>query len=262
MGAFVLGIPEHQLRVVAPDVGGGFGSKIFHYGEEAFVTRAAQVRRPAGEMDRQPLRGLHLRRPGPRPRHEDRARPRRGRQVPRLPHRDARQHRRLPLDSSRTCTPTYLHGPAAGRPLRTPLIYVNVKAVFTNTVPVDAYRGAGRPEGTYQLERVVDKAARELGIDPVEIRRKQLRQARRVPLPDPGRGASTTPATTTPPSTSCSRSPTTPASPPRRAESEGARQAARLRRLHLGRGLRPRAVAAHRRARRPRRPLRERRRCG
>ena len=57
---------------------------------------------------------------------------------------------------------------------KTPLIYVNVKAVFTNTVPVDAYRGAGRPEATYQLERVIDKAAREMGIDPVEIRRRNF----------------------------------------------------------------------------------------
>ena len=85
-------------------------------------------------------------------------------------------------------TPTYLHGPAAGGPYRTPLEYVNVKAVFTNTVPVDAYRGAGRPEGTYQLERLVDKAAREMGIDPVEIRRQELHPPRGVPLPDPARG--------------------------------------------------------------------------
>jgi carbon-monoxide dehydrogenase large subunit len=56
----------------------------------------------------------------------------------------------------------------------TPLVYVNVEAVFTNTVPVDAYRGAGRPEATFQIERVIDKAARELGIDPVEIRRRNF----------------------------------------------------------------------------------------
>jgi carbon-monoxide dehydrogenase large subunit len=57
---------------------------------------------------------------------------------------------------------------------KTPLIYVNVKAVFTNTVPVDAYRGAGRPEATYQLERVIDKAARELGVDPIALRRQNF----------------------------------------------------------------------------------------
>ena len=84
-----------------------------------------------------------------------------------------------------TVTPTYLHGPAAGGPYRTPLAYVNVKAVFTNTVPVDAYRGAGRPEGTYQLERLVDKAAREMGIDPVEIRRRNFVKPEEFPYQTP-----------------------------------------------------------------------------
>ena len=71
---------------------------------------------------------------------------------------------------------------------KTPLIYVNVKAVFTNTVPVDAYRGAGRPEATFQLERLVDKAARELGVDPIETAAQELHQARGLPVSDPGRG--------------------------------------------------------------------------
>ena len=68
---------------------------------------------------------------------------------------------------------------------KTPLIYVNVKAVFTNTVPVDAYRGAGRPEATFQLERVIDKAARELGMDPIEIRRKNFIQKDEFPYATP-----------------------------------------------------------------------------
>jgi carbon-monoxide dehydrogenase large subunit len=70
--------------------------------------------------------------------------------------------------------PTWLHGTLMAGNYKTPLIYVNVKAVFTNTVPVDAYRGAGRPEATFQLERIVDKAAREMGMDPVEIRRRNF----------------------------------------------------------------------------------------
>ena len=70
--------------------------------------------------------------------------------------------------------PTWLHGTLMAGNYRTPLIYVNVKAVFTNTVPVDAYRGAGRPEATYQLERVIDKAALELGVDPVALRRQNF----------------------------------------------------------------------------------------
>ncbi|MEC7258106.1 MAG: molybdopterin cofactor-binding domain-containing protein, partial [Pseudomonadota bacterium] len=70
--------------------------------------------------------------------------------------------------------PTWLHGTLMAGNYKTPLIYVNVKAVFTNTVPVDAYRGAGRPEATYQLERVIDKAARELGVDPIALRRQNF----------------------------------------------------------------------------------------
>ena len=66
----------------------------------------------------------------------------------------------------------------------TPLIYVNVRAVFTNTVPVDAYRGAGRPEATFQIERVIDKAAREMGIDPVELRPEEFRRKGPVPVCD------------------------------------------------------------------------------
>ncbi len=173
MGAFVLGIPEHKLRVVAPDVGGGFGSKIFHYAEEAFVTFAArQLKRPVkwtasrSESFMTDAQG-----------------------------RDHVTKIELALDAEghflaiRTETyanmgaylstfapsvPTWLHGTLMAGNYKTPVIYVNVKAVFTNTVPVDAYRGAGRPEATFQLERVIDKAAREMGIDPVELRRKNF----------------------------------------------------------------------------------------
>ena len=70
--------------------------------------------------------------------------------------------------------PTWLHGTLMAGNYKTPLIYVNVKAVFTNTVPVDAYRGAGRPEATFQLERVIDKAAIELGVDAIELRRQNF----------------------------------------------------------------------------------------
>lgn len=66
------------------------------------------------------------------------------------------------LSTFASCTPTWLHGTLMAGNYKTPHIYVNVKAVFTNTVPVDAYRGAGRPEATFQLERVIDMAAREL----------------------------------------------------------------------------------------------------
>ena len=184
MGAFVLHIPEGKLRVVAPDVGGGFGSKIMHYGEEAFVTRAAQV------LGR-PVKWTSSRSEA---------------FVTDAQGRDHVTRIQLALDADgmflafrtethanlgaylrlfSTVTPTYLHGPAAGGPYRTPLAYVNVKGVFTNTVPVDAYRGAGRPEGTFQLERVVDQAAREMGIDQVEIRRKNFVRPEEFPYQTP-----------------------------------------------------------------------------
>jgi len=70
--------------------------------------------------------------------------------------------------------PTNLYGPLLAGVYTTPAIYCEVKVVFTNTVPTDAYRGAGRPEATFVLERLVDVAARDLGIDRVEIRRRNL----------------------------------------------------------------------------------------
>ncbi|WP_298911835.1 xanthine dehydrogenase family protein molybdopterin-binding subunit [uncultured Roseobacter sp.] len=173
MGAFVLGIPEHKLRVVAPDVGGGFGTKIFHYQEEAFCTFAAKAcNRPVkwtSSRSEAFMSDAHG--------------------------RDHVTKIELALDGNnnfaaiRTETfanmgaylstfapsvPTWLHGTLMAGNYRTPLIYVNVKAVFTNTVPVDAYRGAGRPEATFQLERVIDKAARELGVDPIALRRQNF----------------------------------------------------------------------------------------
>jgi carbon-monoxide dehydrogenase large subunit len=89
------------------------------------------------------------------------------------------------LSTFAACTPTYLHGTLMAGPYVTPLVYVNVKAVFTNTVPVDAYRGAGRPEATFQLERVIDMAAREMGIDPTEIRRKNFIKPEQFPYQTP-----------------------------------------------------------------------------
>lgn len=173
MGAFVLGIPEHKLRVVAPDVGGGFGTKIFHYQEEAFVTFAAKAcNRPVkwtSSRSEAFMSDAHG--------------------------RDHVTRIELALDGDNNFTalrtetyanmgaylstfapsvPTWLHGTLMAGNYKTPLIYVNVKAVFTNTVPVDAYRGAGRPEATFQLERVVDKAARELGVDPIALRRQNF----------------------------------------------------------------------------------------
>jgi carbon-monoxide dehydrogenase large subunit len=170
MGAFVLQIPEHKLRIVAPDVGGGFGSKIFHYAEEAILTWAsAKVRRPIKwTADRSESF------------------------VSDAQGRDHVTHAELAMDADNkiigmrvstkanmgaylstfaSCVPTYLYATLLSGQYAIPQIYAEVKAVFTNTVPVDAYRGAGRPEATYVVERIVDLAARELGMDPAEFRR-------------------------------------------------------------------------------------------
>ena len=173
MGAFVLGIPEHKLRVVAPDVGGGFGAKIYHYAEEAFCTFAAKaVGRPvkwtssrseafiSDAHGRDHVTKIEL------------AMDENGKFL--ALRTDTYANMGAYLSTFAPSIPTWLHGTLMAGNYTTPLIYVNVKAVFTNTVPVDAYRGAGRPEATFQLERVVDKAAREMGIDPVELRRRNF----------------------------------------------------------------------------------------
>jgi carbon-monoxide dehydrogenase large subunit len=173
MGAFVLHIPESKLRVYAPDVGGGFGSKIYHYAEEAIVTWAAgKVKRPVrwtADRSESFMSDAHG--------------------------RDHHSHAELALDKDgkflalrvatvanmgaylstfASCIPTYLYATLLAGVYTTPAIYAEVKAVFTNTVPVDAYRGAGRPEATFLIERLVDIAAKEMGMDRVEIRRRNF----------------------------------------------------------------------------------------
>ena len=173
MGAFVLGIPEHKLQVISPDVGGGFGSKIFHYAEEAFCTFAAkEVNRPVKWTSTRSeafMSDAHGRD------HVTRIELALDAEGHFLALRtDTLANMGAYLSTFAPSIPTWLHGTLMAGNYKTPLIYVNVKAVFTNTVPVDAYRGAGRPEATFQLERVIDKAAREMGIDPLELRRKNF----------------------------------------------------------------------------------------
>ena len=184
MGAFVLSIPEHKLRVVAPDVGGGFGSKIYHYAEEAFVTWAAkQVNRPVkwtserGEAFMSDAQGRdHVTT-------VELAMDAEGNFTALRCHTLANMG--AYLSTFAPCIPTWLHGTLLAGNYKTPVIYTNVKAVFTNTVPVDAYRGAGRPEATFQLERTIDKAAREIGMDPAELRRKNFIKPDQFPYQTP-----------------------------------------------------------------------------
>ena len=173
MGAFVLHIPEHKLRVVAPDVGGGFGSKIYHYAEEAIVTWAAgKLRRPVKwtcERSESFISDAHGRD------HDSTAEMALDAEGNFL----ALRVRTLCnmgayLSTFAPAVPTYLYATLLAGVYRTPAIYAEVKAVFTHTVPVDAYRGAGRPEATFLLERLVDAIAHDTGFDRVELRRRNF----------------------------------------------------------------------------------------
>ncbi|MFM2391280.1 MAG: hypothetical protein RLZZ437_2835 [Pseudomonadota bacterium] len=184
ISAFVMGIPENKLTVVAPDVGGGFGSKIYHYGEEAAVLAASKaLERPVkwvADRSEAFLSDAHGRD------HVTKIQLALDKQGNFLALRtETLANVGAYLSNFSTATPTFLHGTLMAGPYKTPLVYVNVKAVFTNTAPVDAYRGAGRPEATYSIERVVDKAAQELGIDPLEIRRKNFIQPDQYPYTTP-----------------------------------------------------------------------------
>jgi carbon-monoxide dehydrogenase large subunit len=173
ISAFVGMAPEHKLRVIAPDVGGGFGSKIFIYPEEVVCLWAARrVNRPVkwtSDRSEAFLADAHG--------------------------RDHVTHAELAFDSEGRMTalkvktianlggymstfsssvPTYLYATLLSGQYAIPNIYCEVDAVYTNTVPVDAYRGAGRPEATFVVERLVEVGARELGLDPAELRRRNF----------------------------------------------------------------------------------------
>ncbi|TAD90762.1 MAG: xanthine dehydrogenase family protein molybdopterin-binding subunit [Alphaproteobacteria bacterium] len=184
MGAFVLKIPEHKLRVLAPDVGGGFGSKIYHYAEEAICTwAAAKLKRPVkwtAERTESFMTDAHGR---DHVTHAELAMDAEGRflalRVSTLANMGAY------LSTFAPAVPTYLYATLLAGVYKTPAIYAEVKAVFTNTTPVDAYRGAGRPEATFLLERLVDEAARVSGIDRAEIRRRNFIPADAYPYQTP-----------------------------------------------------------------------------
>jgi aerobic carbon-monoxide dehydrogenase large subunit len=173
LAAFAGIAPENKLRVIAPDVGGGFGSKIYIYAEETVCVWAAKkVGRPVkwtAERSESFMVDAHG--------------------------RDHVTHAELALDANGKITglrvhtianmgaypslfwsavPTYLYGPLLSGQYAIPNIYVEVDAVYTNTAPVDAVRGAGRPEATYVVERLVEQTARETGRDPAAFRRSNF----------------------------------------------------------------------------------------
>ncbi len=173
MCAFVLGLPEHKVRVVAPDVGGGFGSKIFHYAEEALMVWAAkQIKRPVKWTAERTESFLS---DGQGRDHKTKAQmgfDSDGKMVALKVETDANLGAYLSTFS--TAVPTYLHGTLMQGLYTTPAVHITVNAGVTNTAAVDAYRGAGRPEATYVIERLVETAAAEMGVDPAELRLKNF----------------------------------------------------------------------------------------
>jgi aerobic carbon-monoxide dehydrogenase large subunit len=169
MSAFVLGIPEHKVRVVGPDVGGGFGSKIFHYTEEALVVWASkQIERPVkwtSDRSEAFMTDAHGRD------HVTKAEmgfDKDGNVMALRVKTYANLGAYLSLFAP--AVPTYLHGTLLQGLYTTPKINIDLVGVFTHTNAVDAYRGAGRPEATYLLERLMDLGALEMGMDPADLR--------------------------------------------------------------------------------------------
>ena len=176
MTAFVLGLPEHKVRVIAPDVGGGFGSKIFLYAEDVALTWASRELNCAIKWtcDRSEafLCDAHGRDHVTR---AEMAMDSQGRFLALRVHTDANLGAYLSTFS--TAVPTILYATLLAGQYATPQIYAEVDAWFTNTAPVDAYRGAGRPEATYVLERLVTRCAWEMGLSQDEIRERNFIQS-------------------------------------------------------------------------------------
>ncbi|MGH6670512.1 MAG: xanthine dehydrogenase family protein molybdopterin-binding subunit [Xanthobacteraceae bacterium] len=171
IAAFVGMAPEHKLRVIAPDVGGGFGSKIFIYPEEVVALWASKrVGRPVkwvAERSEAFVADAHGR---DHVTHAEMAFDADGKILGLRAKTIANLGAYMSTFSS--SVPTYLYATLLSGQYQIPHIYCEVDAVYTNTVPVDAYRGAGRPEAAFVVERLVEIGAREMGLDPAELRRK------------------------------------------------------------------------------------------
>ena len=173
LSAFCAIQPEHKFRVVAPDVGGGFGSKIYPYAEDAVIAWAAKkIERPVkwvAERTESFLSDCHGR---DHITHAELAVSNEGKILALKVETIANLGAYASLFA--TVTPTYLYAPLILGLYNIPVAFCNVKAVYTNTAPVDAYRGAGRPEATYTIERLIEKTAIEMGIDKAEFRSKNF----------------------------------------------------------------------------------------
>lgn len=181
LSATSLGLPENKVQVIAPEVGGGFGSKIYHYPDEAVTAWCSmQVERPVkwqASRSEGYITDCHG--------------------------RDHTTTGEIALDESgnvtgvrvethaglgahlsqfATATPSYLYATILSGQYDIPAIHARVVGAFTNTTPVDAYRGAGRAEGIYVIERLMDVAAREMDLDPAELRRRNQIQPDEFPF--------------------------------------------------------------------------------
>ncbi|MGA0572409.1 xanthine dehydrogenase family protein molybdopterin-binding subunit [Variovorax sp. VNK109] len=173
MTAFVMGLPEHKVRVIAPDVGGGFGSKIYLYAEDVCLTWAAKKLNCSikwtADRSEAFLSDAHGR---DHISHAEMAMDKDGKFLALRVHTDANLGAYLSTFS--TAVPTILYATLLAGQYTTPQVYVEVDAWFTNTAPVDAYRGAGRPEATYLLERLVTRCAWEMNLGQDEIRKRNF----------------------------------------------------------------------------------------
>ena len=169
----VTGLAEHKIRVIAPEVGGGFGSKIPFYADEAItVFCAMKLGRPVkwtetrSENYQATIHGRdHIEEVEMAATEDGKITGIRGRVYAGMG---------AYLSTAAPGIPTILHGLMYSGPYTIPAIGCEVFGSYTNTTPVDAYRGAGRPEATFLLERLVDKLAAEVNVDPVEVRRRNL----------------------------------------------------------------------------------------
>ncbi|MEH6497595.1 MAG: xanthine dehydrogenase family protein molybdopterin-binding subunit, partial [Pseudomonas marincola] len=184
LSAFVGVAPENKLRVIAPDVGGGFGTKIFLYAEETTAVWASKrVGRPikwTADRSESFLTDAHGR---DHATHAEMAFDADGHILGFRVSTKANMGAYLSTFAS--AVPTYLYATLLNGQYKMPCIYAEVQALFTNTTPVDAYRGAGRPEATYVVERIMERAARDMNMDPTELRLKNFIQPDAYPYETP-----------------------------------------------------------------------------
>ena len=184
MGAFVLGLAEHRFRVIAPDVGGGFGSKIFIYPEEVVVAWAAKkIGRPVKWTATRSESFLTDAQGRDHVSEAEMALSNDGKVLALRVKTIANMGSGISLFAP--AIPTYLYATLLSGAYVIPAIHCEVDAVFTNTTPVDAYRGAGRPEACYLIERMMDLSAKHLGMSPVDIRRLNFIPAHAFPYQTP-----------------------------------------------------------------------------